>query len=81
MRMVCNVDKYLNAQVYVGRKPKVFICDPDMAKQVFIKESDKFPNRGFTDEFQLGDFGSEMMDFCVGNCICVLNIMNAEYKR
>ena len=44
------------------------MCDPDVVRQVFIKEADKFPNRGFGDELDVGDFAMEWMDFCVGNC-------------
>ena len=39
------------------------MCDPEIVRQVFIKEAEKFPIRGFADTFPPGEFVAEFMDF------------------
>jgi cytochrome P450 len=46
--------------VYNGRVPQVFVCDPDMIRQICIKDFDKFANRQH--KFDFGPELSEMMD-------------------
>ena len=32
-------------KMYIGRNPALVVVDPEMIKQIFVKEFDKFPNR------------------------------------
>ena len=54
---------HILSQVYEGRTPKIYICDPEIIKQIWIKESHKFPDRSFIDSL---DFVLEFMDFVTG---------------
>lgn len=37
--------EYVNLRYYMGRKPVVVIADPDMLRQVMVKDFSSFPNR------------------------------------
>ncbi|CAG7732505.1 unnamed protein product, partial [Allacma fusca] len=58
--------------VYCGRQPQIHIVDPDIVRQIYITDFDKFRNH----KFHAGVAGSpvlgEMLDFLTGtnNCTC-----------
>ena len=59
--------------------PKIYVCDPEIARQVFIKEADKFPIRGVGDNFDMGTLGSEFMDLL--ECMCLIFNLKLRIKH
>ncbi|CAG7817390.1 unnamed protein product [Allacma fusca] len=52
--------------VYNGRQPEIHIVDPDIVRQIYITDSDKFPNHKFSSGVAASPVWGEMMDFING---------------
>lgn len=57
---------YLVLQLYEGRTPIIHVCDPDLIREIFVKDVEYFYDR------RVGHFGDaridEILDYLPGKC-------------
>lgn len=54
-------------QVYEGRSPTIYVCDPELIRLIFVKDFDHFQDRR---QIDLGDpLVNDFLDFLPGNYV------------